>query len=340
MKYFHSRLPLLFFASIAFVLIFSCQNNKKKPHYQVDISAIEIDKVSVGRYEEVLFNLNPFTLGQDIKPYIDRFYVFLGEAINTEEGQEQLFEYVTDPQARELYLDTREVWPVVTALENELTQAFRYYKFHFPEQDLPQVFTYVSGLDFNFPVKYHENVLVIGLDLYLGHNYHLYPKVGVPAYQTFTMQPPFAVIDVMKIIGEKHLQQSVSVPESFLDFMIYEGKLRYFLDCMLPAYHDTLKIAYTSDQLNWLQKNEGRVWAYFLENEMLYSSERQTIIKFIGDAPFTAPFSRNAPPRTASFIGWQIVREFMKKNPDFSLKDLLNEKDSQKILSRSGYRPR
>ncbi len=333
---FLSGIPLFIFLAVAFV---SCGGFGKKPHYQADISGISIDPVSIGRYEEVLFNLNPYTLKEDIEPFIDRFFIFLGDEINTEAGQQQLFDYITDPQTRELYLDTREVWPGVESLEKELTTAFRYYKYHYPNHPLPGVFTYISGLDYNYPVKYYENTMVIGLDMYLGKDYHYYPKVGVPAYQTFGMQPPFVAIDVMKMLGEKHLQEVTAMPERFLDFMIYEGKVLYFLDCMLPQHHDTLKIAYNNEQLRWLQANMGRVWSYFLENEMLYSSDRQIIIKFIGDAPFTAPFTRNAPPRTAAFIGWQIVREYMKKNQDLSLQDLFREHDSQKILNRSGFRP-
>ncbi len=332
-------LSLFTFLLIIILGLSSCGGFRKKPHYQADISDISIDPVSIGRYEEVLFNLNPYNLRDDIDPYIDQFYIFLGDEINTEAGQQQLFDYITDPQTRELYLDTKEVWPDVENLEKELTTAFRYYRYHYPGEPLPAIFTYISGLDYNYPVKYYDNTMVIGLDMYLGQDYHYYPKVGVPAYQTFGMQPPFVAIDVMKMLGERHLQEVTAMPEHFLDFMIYEGKVLYFLDCMLPQHHDTLKIAYNSEQFRWLKANLGRVWSYFIENEMLYSSDRQIIIKFIGDAPFTAPFTRNAPPRTAAFIGWQIVREYMKRNPELRLQDLLRENDSQKILNRSGFRP-
>lgn len=317
----------------------SCNGGGKKPQYQADISEIEIDPVSISRYEEMLFSLNPYALKEEIEPYIDQYAVFLGDGIRTEEGQQQLFDYITDPQVQELYLDTKEVWPDVASLEEELTEAFHYYHYHFPEQQIPRVFTYISGLDYQYPVKDFENNLVIGLDIYLGKDYHLYPKVGVPAYQTFGMQPEFVAIDVMKLLGERRLGEMADLPERFLDFMVYEGKILYFLDCMLPQHHDTLKMAYTGEQLAWFENNMGRAWSYFLENEMLYSSDRQIIIKFLGDAPFTAPFSRNAPPRTASYIGWQIVRKYMEKNPDKRLADLLRENDAQKILNQSGFRP-
>lgn len=321
-----------------FFLTTSCKR-ENRPHFKADISDIEIEPISIGRYEEVLFKLNPFTLRQDIEPYIERFRVFLGDAIDTDAGQQQLFDYITDPRTRELYLDTKEVWPDLKDLEKELTQAMRYYRFHFRDEPMPEFFTYISGLDYQHPVKYYDNIMVIGLDNYLGRDFHLYPKIGVPTYQTFGMQPAFVITDIVKMLAEKHLQKVTKVPELFLDFMIYEGKVLYFLDNMLPQHNDTLKIAYSADQYRWLQENLGRVWAFFLENEMLYSSDRQMIIKFIGDAPFTAPFTQNAPPRTAAYIGWQIVRQYMQRNPQISLQELLAETDSQKILKGSGFRP-
>lgn len=327
---------LLFFFSAVMI---SCGGTEKRPHYQADISGIKIEPVSIGRYEEVLFNLNPYALKDEIEPYIDRYYVFLGENIRTEQGRQQLFDYISDPQIRELYLDTKEVWPDVTFLEKELSEAFRYYHHHFPGEAIPRVFTYISGLDFQYPVKDYEDIIVIGLDMYLGKDYHLYPKVGVPSYQTFGMQPAFVSIDVMKLLGERKLQEMAAMPERFLDYMIYEGKILYFLDCMLPQHPDTLKMTYDQGQLKWLEANMGRAWSYFLENEMLYSSDRQIIIKFLGDAPFTAPFSRNAPPRTAAYIGWQIVRKYMERNQVKGLAGLFKENDAQKILNQSGFRP-
>ena len=317
----------------------SCNDFGKNPPYQADISDVEIDPVSIYRYEELLFNLNPYALEEEIEPYIEQYEVFLGENIRTREGQEQLFEYITDPKIRELYLDTKEVWPDVESLEEELTHAFQYYRFHFANQPLPRVYTYISGLDYQYPVKDYKNNIVIGLDMYLGKDYELYPQVGVPSYQTFGMQPAYVSKDVMKLLGERRLEELSVLPENFLDYMVHEGKILYFLDCMLPRHHDTMKITFSGDQLSWLENNMGRVWAYFLENEMLYSSDRQIIIKFLGDAPFTAPFSRNAPPRTAAYIGWQIVRRYMEKHPEIGLADLLRERDSQKILNQSGFRP-
>jgi uncharacterized protein YjaZ len=59
---------------------------------------------------------------------------------------------------------------------------------------------------------------------------------------------------------------------------------------------------------------------------------------FMVDGPFTSSFSQESPARTGAWLGWQIVKAYMKKN-NVSLKQLLDNVDSQEILEKSGYKP-
>jgi hypothetical protein len=312
----------------------------KRPPYQANISRIHVDPVNIDRYEEVLFGINPFALREEIEPHIETFYFFLGDEIDNPEALSALYDYITDPLIKELYLDTSEKWPDLDELEGSLTEAFRYYRAHYHDRPIPRIYSYVSGLNFHQPIKYANNHLVIGLDMYLGFDYPKYRRIGVPAYQVSRMDPAYVLPDVIRKIGEQHLQETTVIPETLLDYMIHEGKLLYFMDCMIPGVIDSLKIGYTADQAKWMLQNRGMVWAYYLANDMLYSSDRQMINKFIGDAPFTSAFSRNSAPKTAAWIGWQIVREYMRRNSDISLPQLIKEPDAAKILHESRYRGR
>ena len=322
---------------VLLTLLLQC---KQKPHYQANISGIDIDTVVIHRYEELLFSINPYNLREEIDPHVETFKLFIGDEIDNPLAQQQLFDYMTDPLIMELYEESMKVWSDLSDLEAELHKAFRYYRYHFQSEPIPRMFSYISGLDYTLPIKYADNNLVIALDLYLGSDFQTYRQIGIPAYQAFRMAPDFLLVDIMRVMAEKHLQREAVIPESFLDYMLYEGKMLYFIDCMLPAYHDSLKIGYTSNQLAWMQQNRGYVWSYYLQNEFLYSSERQIITRFIGDAPFTSAFSRGSAPRTASWIGWQIVREYMRRHPDLSLQDLIQNHDSAAILAASRFRGR
>jgi hypothetical protein len=325
--------------SFILVLTLFSPSCRRTPHWDADISAISIPDIEIKRYETVLFNINPFNIIEEIDPHIDDFPLFLGDAVYTETGQAQLYDYITDPFILEIWKDTYDVWEDISQLENELTMAFRYFRYHFPQREIPDFFSYVSGLDFELPVKYYDNNVIIGLDMFLGRNYRNYERVGVPAFKRNRFEPYATSVEVMRVLAEDLIRYNRQLPETYLDNMIHEGKILYFLDCMMPSVADSLKISYTSQQLDWADRNQGQAWAFYLDNEMLYSTDRQVIQKFIGAAPFTAPFSRGSAPRMGVFTGWQIVREYMRRNPDVSLMELFMEKTAREILNDSRYRP-
>ena len=47
-----------------------------------------------------------------------------------------------------------------------------------------------------------------------------------------------------------------------------------------------------------------------------------------------------APGRTGDYIGWQIIRAYMKRYPETTLSDLIKMNDSQTILEKSKYKPK
>lgn len=321
------------------LLLFSLVSCSRRPHYQANISGVEIEPIEIKRYEKVLFALNPMNIRESIEPYLEDYYLFLGEEIETQMGQQQLYDYITDPNVLELFEDVQEIWPSLEPIESELTRAFRYFHFHFPDLTIPQIFTYVSGLNFEEPIFYQDSLVVVALDMFLGRDYENYNKVGIPAFKRVRFSPEALSVEIMREIGRYIHNRSALPPESLLDFMLTEGKILYFLDAMFPQKPDSLKIYYTGLQLDWAQRNEAQSWAFILNNEMLYSTDRQLIQKFIGDTPFTAPFSAGSAPRMAVFNGWQIVREYMRRNPEMSIEDLFGYTNSREILRGSRYRP-
>ena len=48
---------------------------------------------------------------------------------------------------------------------------------------------------------------------------------------------------------------------------------------------------------------------------------------------------RNAPSRVGYFVGYNIVNNYMKNNPQITIKELILETDEHTILNRSRYKP-
>ena len=131
------------------------------------------------------------------------------------------------------------------------------------------------------------------------------------------------------------------IPEgepTLLDYAIAEGKKLYFVEKAIPGIADTILLRYTKEQLEWMVHNVANVWTWLLQNKTLYSVDQSAWRNLVGDAPHTNAFGNDSAPRTLHYIGWQIVKQYMKKSGS-SVEELLSETDSQKILTVSGWRP-
>ena len=81
------------------------------------------------------------------------------------------------------------------------------------------------------------------------------------------------------------------------------------------------------------------MWAYFLDENLLYSTEWQKVRKYVDYSPSSPGMPPEAPGRTANWIGWKIIESFMKRNPEVSMQELVGMMDAQELLDRSKYKP-
>ena len=88
----------------------------------------------------------------------------------------------------------------------------------------------------------------------------------------------------------------------------------------------------------WMQENAKHVWGWMIENDALFSRDMSQLHNLIDDAPKTNAFGDGSAPRTHAWLGWQIVKQYVKKS-GVGMEALLAETDSRKILNQSGWRP-
>lgn len=337
------KISVVFAFALAGLLLVSCNENR----LEVNISGIEVEPVKIKRMEKDMFSMDPDSIQSESQKMLDKygnFYVrFITAYINDGGIGDSTYGYnlqmfIRDKDMRRAYEDCVSKYPDLTWLEEDLTQAFKYYRYHFPEKQLPAIVTYMSG--FNYPVICTDNTLGIGLEMYMGPNYELYEMMGeiFPLYRRKNMDKPYILPDALKgwMISETPMDMNKN---DFLSTIIHQGKILYMVDAMLPQTHDTLKMGYTAEQLEWCKAHEFDMWAHFMERNIVYTTDNAEIQKFIIEGPFTAAFSKESPAQVGTWIGWQIVRSYMDKNPDITLEQLMNEKDAQKILMKAKYKP-
>lgn len=331
---------ILAFSAFILVIVFQACTNKNqevKMPVQPEVNVKE-GKITIKRYEKALFGLDKKNLRKGMGSLYPDYSFFLGNHWQDTMNILRVYNFLNDPNIKELYDLTIKKYPDVTFLEDDLTDAFNRFRKSYPDKPVPQVFTYVSGLDIDNPVYYSDTAMAIGLDIFLGSNVEAYPKAGIPKYKTerFTTdhimpQCMLAVSDNLIKVNEKS--------NTLLDQMIVAGKALYFLDVTLPDVKDEFKIGYSPVQLEWSRKNESKIWAFIIEHQLLFSSDPQGISKLLTDAPFTSGFAAESPGRLGAYLGWQIVRAYMNEADGVTLKQLLEDTDAQHILKVSQFKP-
>ena len=329
--------PIPSFIALLFTsaLLYSCHNRNT----DIDLGSINIKEVEVHRYEKALFAIDSENLNKGLPAIAGKFKIFLGDQYLDPVNLTRLKSFISDTAMQALYRATLLRYPNLTDQSTELTKAFRYFKYYFPEKEIPSVYTYISGLDIDNPILYSDQGLVISLDLFLGSTEPIYAKSGFPQYKIARMTSEQVVPYCMAVIGRSLLvvdQQK----QKLLDLIVAEGKVLYFEELTLPGTADYIKIGYTSAQLEWCKTNETQIWAFLVENNLLFTSDPELVGKLLTDGPFTSGFGKESPGRIGEWVGWQIVRNYMQRNPKLSLSELMKETDSQKILEGSRYKPR
>lgn len=337
------------FVSIIFLIsIIPVLTSCKKNHYKVDTSSITA-KVVIKRLEKDLFTLDPNSittkvpyLKQEYKGFLQLFsYVIKTGDINEASFGDYLVGFCTDKQNNEVYTTTMKVFPDVSKIENDLTEAFRHYLYYFPKKNIPAFFTCITGFNCSLIRIAGDSVMGIGLDRYLGADCKYYPMLEIYKYMSAKMTPENIVPDCMYgfAFAEWDFSTLKYPADNVLAEIIHNGKLKYFEKCMLPETTDELIFGFSAEQLKFSQNNESQMWQYIVENDMLFKTDQFTIAKLTGDAPFTSYFSKESPGRAAVWLGFRIVESYMMKNPSVKLGDLMTNTDVQSILEKSKYNP-
>lgn len=323
--------------SIALLLISSgCSRNDDRT--DADISEINIAAVKIHRYDADLFRIDISDLSSSLKQIKNEYPFFLATNLDDPANIASMKEYLENPRNREFSEAVKAKYSDISGIERDLTEAFRHVKFYYPDFRIPRVYTYISGGDYDNPVSLNDSVILIALDDYLGKDYKPYLSDGIPVYKTERMIPEQIVPDCMRAVA------SVLFPENpdnmtLLEQMTEAGKREFLLKSFIPDIPGDIMMRYPKEQFEWAKENESHVWAAIIENKMLYSTEGRTLRTFLADGPFTPEFSKASPPRLGEWIGYGIVRSYMIENSDIQLPELLGEKDAQKILQHSGYKP-
>ena len=306
------------------VLMVSCD---KKSKVEKAVEAIPV-ALKVDRFDQAFFEAKPNELANLKAEYPFFFPEGTPDAVWIDKMQNKDW--------RALYAEVQKKFPDFNKQTTEIEDLFKHFKYYFPETVMPKIYTVIAEMDYHNKAIYADDKLIIALELYLGkaHQFYTFPEYLKQNFEERQMMP-----DIVSSFAVRKIPPPTE--KTLLANMIYYGKELYLKDIMLPDYTDAEKIGYTPEQITWSQENESYIWRFFIEEDMLFSTDSKLDNRFVNMAPFSKFYleiDNESPGRIGQWIGWQIVRSFMENN-EVSLQEML-KMDAKQIFERSKYKPK
>jgi len=321
---------------LAIIFITSC-DNKNACIPSPDISDIKIELI-IDRLDQRLHDVQ---VKEDLKSILDENIVF-GELFlsrsqypNDSMFINQFFALLTDPFIDTLWQDTENTFGNFEDILKEYEEAFRRIKYYYPEFMPPRIQTVFTGLTHDMYVS--DTLIIIGLDFYLGESATYKPN-NIPEYILKRYRKENIVPNSLLLLSNQFSKTDLK-DKTLLADMIYYGKAYYFSKQMLPCVPDSIFLGYSPKEMNDINRSQEIIWASFIENEALFDTNHFIKDKFISERPKTLEIGENCPGRIGRWIGWEIIKDYMK-NKDHSFTSMMQNENSRVLFEQSGFKPR
>ena len=325
-------------------ILASCKGRGESP----DVSNIKVE-VNLERFEKAFFHIDSNNIAPGLLKLRSQFPEFYpdfmqnilgvnGHATDTATlsvTKKFLSSYVAFESQLEKKFDN------TTDIERGIRNGIQHIKYYFPNYKTPKIISYVGPLDAP-GVALTRTHVAIGLQQFAGNDFEGYRTAEVmqmfPAYISRRFDRKYIPANCIKAIGDD-LFPDKSNGRPLIEQMIEKGKQWWLLDKLLPNTADSLKTGYTDKQLKWCRENEGLIWNYFITSENIETIDPGVIQNYIGEAPNTQGMPESSPGNIGQWVGWQIVKKFVEKNPSMRPADVMNTA-ARKILTEAKYKPK
>lgn len=307
------------------LLLLSCEEESK---LEKEIAQIETN-FKIERFDKAFLEAQPKAL-----PKLKDDYPFL---FSKHMPDSLVIQRMNDSLQQELLSEVQQKFPDLKMVSNDLKGLFQHLKYYDKTFTTPRVVTLTNDVAYRDKTIVTDSLVLIALDNYLGPEHEFYQNI--PKYISANMHKDQIVVDVTEGYAKKYIFQTNR--KTLLDEMIFFGKSLYFKEVMIPFKTDAQRIGYTTEQLLWAEANESPIWSYFIEKELLYSTDPKLSNRFIADAPFSKFYlelDNESPGRLGQYIGWQIVKAYAENSEDGILRIMQTE--PEEIFRKSNFKPK
>ncbi len=294
--------------------------------------------IEVHRYDKLLdefISLNSFSALQKMSTDFPQETKFLIEdvlAIGTVSDDNinlRLREYFSDTLLQRLCHDALLKFQDMSGLERDFTRGFKRLKRELPHMPVPRVYAQLSAL--NQSVVVGDSTLGFSIDKYMGADYPLYAQFYYP-YQCRSMSPERIVPDCMAFYLLSEYPFPWEWHRTLLDHILHRGKIHWVVAQILGMATLEEEMGYTQAEGDWCRERRERIWGYIVESGHLHSTDPVLVRTYLHPAECTYPLGTDSPGEVGVWLGLQIIDEYMAKNKNMTIADLLRETDYRSIL--------
>ena len=245
-------------------------------------------------------------------------------------------QFLNHPVVDSAYRRVRQTYAAPQPLFDELADAFKHFKYFFPDAPVPHIYTYVSG--FNEALMLTDSAVGVSLDQFLGADCPLYERLGKARYLRYNMRPERIAPLCLQTWINAEYPEPFGQEATLLARIVYEGKILCALRRCMPDKPLEDLLGFRPEKLQWCIDNERTLWQHLIQERLLFVTAPFTIQKYAADAPFTPGFPNESPGKAANWIGYRIVCRYLRQKP-CDLPELLRLDNAQQLLKDAKYNP-
>lgn len=321
------------------VLIFSCKT-KNTP----DVSGVQVS-LQTERFEKDFFSIDTLhpTASLDAlnkkHPGFTQDFLFNILGTTPDSADRDIRSFIGSYHS--IYERVPDIFGDFSKTAADVKKGMQFVHYYFPAYKLPtRLITFVGPIN-SYGNIITPNALAVGLQLYLGKDYPLYLSTMGQQMYPFFISRRFSkeyipVNCIRNIVDDMFPVNNLGKP--LVEQMVEAGKRLYLMDLLMPAEADSIKTGYTQKQLDECYRSEKNIWSFFLQNDLLYGTDPNLTRDYMNDGPNTQAFGDASPGNIGQFVGWQIVKKWMNKNPETTPAALMT-KSPRTIFDEAKYRP-
>ncbi|HRH50980.1 MAG TPA: hypothetical protein PLP23_19675 [Panacibacter sp.] len=328
---------------LVLICLCSCGDNKNIP----DVSNIKV-KSDIQRFDKDFFSIDTNNIQPALTELQKKYPSFLNDFLynilavppQPDSAAQKVKMFLHD--YKPIYDSSQLLFANTDKMQKEIERGLQFVQYYFPKYTIPEhVITFIG------PIEGYANVLTssglaVGLQLYLGKDFEVYHSDYIeevyPSYQSRRFEPQYVPVNCIKnVIDDIYPATNADMPLIYQ--MVEAGKRLYLLDKLLPETMDSLKTGYTQVQLDGCYENEAMIWNYFLQNNLLYSTDPAATRDYMNDAPKTEILGEGSPGFIGQFTGWQIIKKWLEIKPETTPEQLL-QTPAKQIFEEAKYKPK